>query len=324
MHRLRRSSLLFSLGCSALLAAVAPASARQEGSGLADLGLPELDVAVTADAFEGIPDQLEAGRYLVTIAAAEDTEEGGGVAFIQPAGMTAEEFLGALSGPPDETGVGTAATPMPASEDTPAEGDEMGAPPPFIFESTYAGGTFAMAGQSAEVVVDLTPGEWIAWADDPEAPQEPIAFAVTGEMPTDLSEPASSATLTMSEMEITVSEGALTAGQQIVKVENLGAQPHFIVMFKGPDGFTEEQAAVVLDEEMQAEMTGTPPAYSGINPEEDLMPVAFTATQSTDTALWLSLDLEPGTYGLVCFFPDIADGTPHAYKGMYAVVEVAS
>ncbi len=25
---------------------------------------------------------------------------------------------------------------------------------------------------------------------------------------------------------------------------------------------------------------------------------------------------------MACFFPDIADGVPHAYKGMYTVVEV--
>ncbi len=309
-----------------LIIGAMPAAARQDAtptSGLADLGLPGLDVTVTADAFEGIPDQLEAGRYLVTITAAEDTEFGGGVAFIQPA-VSADEFMTALGGPPDETGVGAAATPMTAApEGTPAEGGEMEGPPPFVFESTYAGGTFAMAGQTAEVLLDLTPGEWIAWADDPEAPQEPVVVEVTGEMPADLPEPASSATITMSEYDFTV-DGALTTGSQVVKVDNIGAQPHFMFVSKVPDGTTEEQVAVALDEEMQAEMTGTPPAYSDFNPEEDALPVAFTATQSTGTSQWISLDLEPGTYGLVCFFPDIADGQPHAAKGMYAIVEIAA
>ncbi len=308
-----------------LVIGATPAAARQDAtptSGLADLGLPELDVTVTADAFEGIPDQLEAGRYLVTVSAAEDTEFGGGVGFIQPAGMTAEEFLSALSGPPDETGVGAAATPMGAApEATPAEGGAMEGPPPFVFESTYAGGTFAEAGQTAEVVLDLTPGEWIAWADDPEAPQEPVVIEVTGEMPADLPEPAASATVTMSEYDFTV-DGALKAGPQVVKVENIGAQPHFVVAAKVPDGLTAEQIETVLEEEMQAEMSGTPVAYSDFNPEEDAIPVGFTATQSTGTSQWTSLDLEPGTHVLICFFPDIADGQPHAYKGMYSIFEV--
>ncbi len=320
--------------CGSLMAALllliigaTPAAARQDAtptSGLADLGLPGLDVTVTADAFEGIPDQLEAGRYLVTVSAAEDTEFGGGVAFIQPAGITAEEFLSALSGPPDETGVGAPATPMGAvPEATPAAGGEMEGPPPFVFESTYAGGTFAMAGQTAEVLLDLTPGEWIAWADDPEAPQEPVVVEVTGEMPADLPEPASSATITMSEYDFTV-DGALTTGSQVVKVDNIGAQPHFMFVSKVPDGTTEEQVAVALDEEMQAEMTGTPPAYSDFNPDEDAVPVGSSGTQSTGTAQWISLDLEPGTHVLICFFPDISDGVPHAYKGMYTIVEVAA
>jgi hypothetical protein len=41
------------------------------------------------------------------------------------------------------------------------------------------------------------------------------------------------------------------------------------------------------------------------------------------TSIWVPVNLEPGTYVLVCFFPDIADGLPHAYHGMYSVVEVA-
>ena len=33
-------------------------------------------------------------------------------------------------------------------------------------------------------------------------------------------------------------------------------------------------------------------------------------------------DLEPGSYVLVCFVPDLASGVPHAYLGMYDVVTV--
>jgi hypothetical protein len=313
--------LVFPLSMMSVLAAQ---DATPE-SAFADLGLPTLDVTVTADGYEGIPESLEAGRYLVTVTAAEDVEFGGGVAFIQPEGMSADEFLSLLAGPPDETGVGAVpGTPILDVEATPAEdGGEMGGPPPAVFESTYAGGSFAMAGQSAQVVLDLPPGEWIAWGDDPGAPQEPVIFEVTGEMPADLVEPESGVTVIMGEYMIEVSEGQLTAGQQVVRVDNIGAQPHFIFWAKVPDDVTEEQIEVVLEEEAQAERTGTPPVYSDFNPEEDAVPVAFTATQSTGTTQWVSVDLEPGTYVLICFFPDIADGVPHAYKGMYTLVEVA-
>lgn len=318
MHRFRHSLVLLLLGCSALLAAVAPTAAHQEASGLADLGLPELKITVTADAYEGIPEEMEAGRYLVTVTAAEEAGEfGGGVAFVQPVGMTAEEFLALAAGPPDQANV--EGTPPADSEEM-----EMGGLPPELFDFTFAGGTYAEPGQTAEIVLDLAPGEWVAWADDPEAAQEAVVFTVTGEMPSDLPEPESSATLRMGEYLIDVSEGQLTAGEQIIKVENVGAQPHFVASAIGPDGMTEDQVATVLAEEMEAEMTGTPPAYSDLNPEEDFGEGFYTATQSNGTAVWVPVNLEPGTHLLSCFFPDIADGTPHAYKGMYAVVEVAA
>ncbi len=51
------------------LALSAPAVGAQDAtpeSGLAALGLPTLEVTVTAQGYEGIPASLEAGRYLVT------------------------------------------------------------------------------------------------------------------------------------------------------------------------------------------------------------------------------------------------------------------
>ena len=320
---MRRSVIAFIGVVLVLIVGMIPVAA-QEGatpeSGLADLGLPTLDVTVTAAGYEGIPESLEAGRYLVTLTASDDVGEfGGGVAFIQPSGMTADEFLGLLSGPPDESGVGAVpSTPIDEANATPAEGGEgMGGPPPAVFESHYAGGTYAGPGQSAEVVLDLRPGEWIAWADDPEAAQEPVIFDVTGEMPADLAEPESSATLTMGEYVIAVTEGELTAGQHILKVENLGAQPHFIAGGHTTVDVTEADIEAVLE----SEMTGTPAAVD-FNPDEDFEESFYTATQSTGTAIWVPVDLEAGTQVLICFFPDIADGMPHAFKGMYTIIEV--
>jgi hypothetical protein len=293
---------------------------------LTDAGLPRLDVTMTATGYEGIPDTVDAGRYLVSLTIEEGAGEfGGGVAFIQaPPDMTSEDFLVAYMTPPDETGVGSVAgTPIVGSEASPAGGaNEPSGLPSFLFEATYAGGTYSFTGGTTEVVLDLTPGEWIAWADDFEAPQEPFIFQVTGEMPTDLAEPESAATITMGEYVIEVTEGELTSGTQVVRIDNIGAQPHFIGWFQLPEGSTEAQIQTVLEEEQEGMMTGTPPAYSGLNPETDLMPVTFTATQSSNTSIWITVDLQAGTHGLICFFPDILDGLEHAYHGMYAVIEV--
>ena len=324
MRRVLSLLVFFTMLTGSTAAGVAAQEATP-ASGLADLGLPTLDVTATNTGYEGIPNELEAGRYLVTVTVPDDVEFGAGVAFVQPPeGMTPDAFLAAASGAgpaAEPAGEVPGGTPALAEEASP----EAGGPPQGLFDATFAGGTYAPAGQSAEVVLDLTPGEWIAWGDDPSASQEPVIFTVTGEMPSDLPEPESGATLTMGEYVIEVTEGELSAGQQVIKVENIGAQPHFVFVALGPDDLTEEQIEAILEAEEQAQMTGTPPAYEDleVNPEEDFQDVLGTGTQSTDTAIWVPVTLEAGTYLLICFFPDTEDGLPHAYHGMYNIVEVS-
>src|SRR5699024_553779 len=72
--------LFFGLVAALLLfpATMLSALAAQDAtpaSPLADLGLPTLDITVSAAGYEGIPDTLEAGRYLVTVSAADDTAD---------------------------------------------------------------------------------------------------------------------------------------------------------------------------------------------------------------------------------------------------------
>lgn len=257
----------------------------------------------------------------MTVTVGEDVEFGGGVAFVQPEGMTADEFLAAVAGPAEVAGEAPGGTPELAVEGTPAEGDgeEMGgAPPEFLFQFPYAGGIYAEAGQTAQVVLDLASGEWVAWGDDPTAPQAPVVVNVTGEMPADLTEPESGATITMAEYTIEVTGGELTAGQQVVKITNVGAQPHFIFVALGPDSMTGEDIEAILE----SEMTGTPPA-TDLDPDADFVPVLGTGTQSTGTDIWVTMDLEPGKYLMICFFPDIESGLPHALEGMYSIIEVS-
>jgi hypothetical protein len=303
----------------AIAAMLSPAAIAQDAtpsSGLEGFGFPTLDITVTADAFEGVPESIPAGRYLVTVTASEENAEGAGVGFVQPVGISADEFVASFS-------PGGGATGSPVDEDmaVPSPSDnEMGGEeevPPFIFDSVFAGGVYAGPGATAQIILDLTPGEWVAWGDDPAAAWTPVAFEVTGEMPTDLTEPTSGATLTMGEYIINVTEGELVAGQQVIKIENIGAQPHFIVADGTQAEITNEDVAALLE----SEMTGTP-APVDFNPEEDFIPQFFTGTQSTGTTVWVSVDLMPGNLVLLCFFPDMGDGMPHAYHGMHNVVAI--
>jgi hypothetical protein len=107
------------------------------------------------------------------------------------------------------------------------------------------------------------------------------------------------------------------AGPQILRIDNIGAQPHFLFAAKGPDGLTDEQLTQVVE----WEMSGTP-ADLPFNPDTDLQPVFVTGTQSSGTSTWISVNLDPGTYAMLCFIPDEGDGMPHAAHGMHTVIEV--
>jgi hypothetical protein len=285
-------------------------------SGLTELDLPTLDITVTANAYEGIPETLEAGRYLVTVAVAADAGEfGGGVGFVQPAGMTADEFigfLGDLAAPAAEPGSEPIGTPeVDAGEEDP------GMLPPFVYESVFAGGTYAEPGESSQIVLDFTPGEWVAWGDDPAAPWAPVKFEATGDMPAELEEPESSATITMGEYLIEVTEGELVKGPQLIRIDNIGAQPHFITSGTTKVAVTDADIEAVLE----SEMTGTPPAVD-FNFETDFEESFFSGSQSNGTSIWIPIDLTPGNLVMLCYFPDLGDGAPHAYHGMYSLVSI--
>jgi hypothetical protein len=304
------------LGGGALLSTPLMRRAVAQGADLASLGLPTLDITATASAFEGAPTEIEAGRYLLNFTVAEGIEFGANAAFVSPGpGSTVDDLMMIIGG-------GGAPSPeaSPMAEASPAAegGEEMGAPPTFVYQAHFAGGGAALSGMTSQSVIDLGPGEWILWGDDPSAAQAPVIFTVTGEMPADLPEPEADVNVTFIDFGIMV-EGTLTAGEHLMRLENLGAQPHFLFLAKGPDTMTNEQITELLAWEMEG-MQGEPPV--DWNPDTDLVPVTFTATQSIGTVMWTPITLEAGTYGAFCWFPTAGEGLPHAYHGMHTVFTV--
>lgn len=107
----------------------------------------------------------------------------------------------------------------------------------------------------------------------------------------------------------------IDAGEQVWHIENVGHQWH-------------EVGIARLDEEMSLEeltdmlMTMDPEADSS----EDLPVevVFFFAPISPGEDAWVTLDLEPGTYGIACFLPDLEseEGTPHFIHGMLRIFNV--
>jgi hypothetical protein len=276
------------------------------------MGLPELRVQVTESAYEGLPAETAAGRYLLTLEVS--AAEGAGLNFLQlPEGMTFDDFMAVLTGQP-------AASPE-AMEGTP--GAEAGPPegaPDWYFQAEMAGGTAAFGG-TAQAIIDLTPGEWVAWAGFPDAPQPPIGLTVTGEAgatPAAGAEPAADVTVSMYEYDFTV-EGSLTAGGHVFAVTTVGAQPHEMFMLRSPGPVTEEQIAQVLEMDMQG---GTPAPDADLPNPDEFIPVTSMTPLSMGKTGWIPVTLEAGTYIILCFVPDIESGMPHAYHGMYQVITV--
>lgn len=299
-------------------------TAAQDSSDFASLGYPELKVTITENGYEGIPDTLPAGRYLLTAtvtggvpAELSNDQTPPTVAFVSPtpAGLSADDFLQIIGGAASPAGATPEMGATPSASDQ--QGDEDQQLPLAVYQMKFAGGTMVFPGQTAtQAVIDLTAGEWIAWADDPGGPATTI-FTVTGDFPAEVKDPEADITATLIDFAITI-EGDLTAGKHTIKVQHHGAQPHFLEVEKGPDTMTRDQVAASI----AGEMSGTP-AANGIS-DSELQPVFYSPTQSIGTVTWHEIDLPAGMMVAACFFPTAGTGVPHAAEGMFDVFQVTS
>jgi hypothetical protein len=135
-------------------------------------------------------------------------------------------------------------------------------------------------------------------------------------MPADLVEPETNATLTMDEMTIELTDGELVAGENLIKVDNIGAQPHFIEIMAVPDGTTRDNIEAAIAVEMGGTPEGEPMDFKAT------IPAAYIGEQSTGITAWAAVTLQPGTYAAMCFVMDPGTGMPHAMMGMHQVFVV--
>lgn len=303
--------------------AVIPVVAQQSTPGpgvvtAGELGLPEIAARVTDTAYEGIPSELAAGRYLLSVENATSQMEAS-VAFMKlPEGMTVQDFMAAL-GPPSEAGGGGTPVGSPPAVGSPPPGGGEERPPDWFYQVEIAGGAYAgTPGAIGQAVIDLTPGVWVAWAGYPGPPQAPVAVTVTGEMgatPVAAAEPPAAVTVDLYDFRFEV-EGALQPGSQWVKVVNEGEQPHEMIVVWSPVALTKEQVMQLV---MLPEGATPPP---GMPSEQEFRFVGGALTISAGKTEWVRLDLPAGTNVLLCFIPDRETGMPHAAMGMIEIVTV--
>ncbi len=256
-------------------------------------GLDEISLTVEEAGVTGMPESIEAGRYLVKVTGPAPGEMGpSGAMFVQfPEGLTPEQ----------------------AYEDIMAA---EGGPPEWFLEAHFGGGVTLAQGTESWSVIDLTPGAWVVTT--PFGSTLGVEFEVTGEFPADLEDVDANATIDTLEMVIRVADGELVAGENVVTINNAGAQIHFVDFNTVPDGTTKDQVQAVID----SFMTGTPPADDNGLTESDFVPVAYSPDISPGVKMTMPLTLEPGTYFLSCWVPDSETFAPHAMMGMWDLIVI--
>ena len=165
---------------------------------------------------------------------------------------------------------------------------------------------------AAEATVNLKPGRYAMFCVIPGPDGAPhLAKGMIRELtvtPSEavIAEPVSDVTIKLSDYAFDIST-PLKAGRQVVRVEDAGPQPHELVLVKLEPGKTVEQMA-----QWAEKMQGPPPGsfLGGVSPI------------SAGEASFITLELTPGEYGLLCFLPDSKDMKPHLVHGMVKQITV--
>ena len=259
-----------------------PAAVPIQPASDATLGYPALTIIATDTGFV-VPEGITAGRYYETH---------------RNAGTFWSHFF-TMRVPDDVTDEELAAS-MQTEED-----------PAWLFEADVVGNADqTLPGMENHAIVDLAAGRYILL--DPIrglVGNFTVAEATSTETPAD---PAADFDVVMKEMVFEGLDDSVPAGQTIWKVTNTGAVWHEAVIVRVPEGTTEES--------MLAEANSEPDE----GPDEEFVNslVQGSAVISPGNTTWMIVDLEPGTYAVICTFPS-DDGRVHAMDGMLKVITVS-
>jgi uncharacterized cupredoxin-like copper-binding protein len=202
---------------------------------------------------------------------------------------------------------------------------------PIFAVAASVGGPSAGPGGSESVIVDLTPGSYIAICAIPDEQGVPhyalgmqAAFEVTDSGAT-ATAPETVATVQLMEMMFHGLEAtAVAAGPQVWAVENVGAQLHELVVLRLAPGVTFEQLQQMMmappEASPAAEMDHASPAAEAAPPVTEAGGIAPMSPGFTNYA---ELDLQAGEHVAICFVPDPATGAPHFALGMVMPFTVA-
>lgn len=185
-------------------------------------------------------------------------------------------------------------------------------PPPAW--ALFVGGTNSPdPGGSADATVDVAPGNYavLCLVDIPDNMPHFMkgmvhGLVVTAPAGTPMATPKADVNLTLSDYAFTVA-GPLTGGKHTLAIKNGGPQLHELELVRFAPGKGMKDLAAWV-----AKPDGPPPANAigGI----PAIPPGSTS--------YVSFDLTPGHYAMLCFLPDAKDGKRHLEHGMIKEFEV--
>jgi len=183
---------------------------------------------------------------------------------------------------------------------------KAGGPPPAW--AVEVGGPNAPApGGTFSATLNLDPGSYAfaCFVDTPDHVPHIMkgmsqAFTVTPATGTAAPEPTPDVTLTLSDYTFTLSK-ELTAGMHTIRIENTATQPHEVEIVRLDSGKTVDDVLM-----WAKDYKGPPPGQ----------PIGGMAGIAPGRHGYFVVDLPPGDYGMICFYPDMKDGKPHFMHGM--------
>lgn len=186
---------------------------------------------------------------------------------------------------------------------------QAGGPPPAWIKEV-GGPNTPVPGQTAVTTVDLTAGNYVAVCFIPSPDGKPhimkgmmkelTVVAPRARDAKPVATKTADVTMTLTDYAFTLS-APLTAGEHLVRVKNVAVQAHEVLFVKLAPGKKVGDVAAWIEK-----MDGPPPGA----------PIGGTVGIAQGGSNDVAVTLEPGEYGLLCFFPDAKDGKPHVMHGM--------
>lgn len=186
--------------------------------------------------------------------------------------------------------------------------EALGQPDPFAvlaLVSLLGGSSNTTDGR---LIVDLKPGQHVIVSLPEDGPPTVAPFSAGD--PSEASAPAVDISVDLVDFNFAI-PSEIESGPKVWQINNKGEQWHEMAIVKLAEGMTIDDVLVMLSSE-------EPPA--GPPPFEE---VAFWTPSSPGETGYVTWDLPPGEYTVLCFLPDIAgDMSAHAAHGMYADLTV--